>query len=268
MSKASAPDLPQAQALFAAAMLNVGSVAASLPLFSAEKERRESGIGLYRGNLSAIWSQSLANAYPVLQQLVGAEFFAQMARAYGQEHPSQSGDLNDFGRDLPSFLAGSGMSPAYPYFADVAALEWQVHSAYYAADATILTLAELLAQVAQSGHDVQSVRLKMHSASQLHQSGYASVAIWQAHQSNQAEPQFEALPADLGVANFGLISRREWQVTVTALDQAGFLALRALAEGCRLEAALELAMQQDPQFDIAAQLTLWFSAGAFSAYSL
>lgn len=267
MSKASPPDLQQTQALFAAAMLDIASVAPSLPLFSAAMDRRESGIGLYRGNLSAIWSQSLANAYPVLQQLVGAEFFEQMARAYGQTYPSQSGDLNDLGRDLPGFLAES-MSAAYPYFADVAALEWQVHSAYYAADATILTLAELLAQVAQSGHDVQSVCLKMHSASQLHQSGYASVVILQAHQSNQAEPQFKALPADLGVANFGLISRREWQVTVTALDQAGFLALRALSEGCTLGAALELAMQQDPQFDIAAQLTIWFSAGAFSAFLL
>jgi hypothetical protein len=267
MSKASQPDLQQAQALFAAAMLDVASVAPSLPLFSAAMDRRESGISLYRGNLSAIWSQSLANAYPVLYQLVGAEFFEQMARAYGQAHPSQSGDLNKFGRDLPGFLAES-MSAAYPYFADVAVLEWQVHRAYYAADATILTLTELLAQVAQSGRDVQSVRLKMHSASQLHQSAYASVAIWRAHQVNLAEPQLEALPVDLSMANYGLISRREWQVNVTELDQAGFLALRALSKGHTLEAALELAMQQDPQFDIAAQLTIWFSAGAFSAFSL
>jgi hypothetical protein len=261
MDEGSATDLEAAQSLFAAALLDISNTHSALSLFSSEAAQREERLAFYRGNLNAIWSQALANAYPVLQQLVGADFFEQMARAYGIAFPSACGDLNYFGADLPRFLSSSSMTAAYPYFSDVAALEWQVHRAYYAADADVLSLGSLLAG---AGEALQSARLDLHPATQLHQSACASVDVWLAHQPGSAL----SLPMDLNNKNFALVTRNEWQVQVHALDHAAYLALQALAQGNTIELALELAMEQDAQFDIATQLNLWFSASAFSAYSV
>lgn len=259
MMKHDMPDLENSQSVFAGALLDIANTQAALPLFSTELSLREGRLAFYRGNLHAIWNQALANAYPVLQQLVGRESFEQMACAYGLAFPSVCGDLNYFGVDLPRFLSTASMSAAYPYFSDVAALEWQVHRAYYAADADMLTLTSF---VAGAGQALQSARLSLHPATQLHQAASASADVWLAHQPDQTK----GFPADLNICNFALISRREWHVQVHTLDRAAYLALQALAQGRSIEVALELAMAEEAQFDIAAQLHLWFSAGAFSAY--
>lgn len=258
--KPDSPVLAHAERLFADALLDLDCVPQALALFAGQdpaSTQLEARLAFYRGNLSAIWTQALAGAYPVLQQLVGTDFFVQMARAYGRAFPSQSGDLHYFGADLPAFLAQASMTAAYPYFADVAALEWQVHRAYYAADADLLSLPLLLAS---AGQNLQQVRLNFHPAAQLHESPWASVAVWQAHQGNPAQ----ALSVSIDARSYGLITRKEWQVSVQPLTRAAYLALQALQQGAALEQALELALDADADFDIAGQLNLWFLAGAFS----
>jgi hypothetical protein len=265
IAESAGPDLEKTQSLFAGALLDAGNAHLAFPLFSTELAQREARLAFYRGNLNAIWSQALANAYPVLQQLVGLEFFEQMARAYGLAFPSVCGDLNYFGADLPYFLSTADMTAAYPYFADVAALEWQVHRAYYAADADMLSLADFLASAGQA---VQSATLILHPATQLHQSATASAGVWLAHQPAHEPDLMLAFPGDINTGSFALVTRHGWQVRVHALDRAAYLALQALAQGVTLEAALELGLAEDPQFDISTQLNLWFSVGVFSAFSV
>lgn len=243
---------------FAQALLDVDMVQQALPLFSTPADQLDGRLAFYRGNLSAIWSQALANAYPVLQKLVGVEFFDQMARAYGRAFPSQQGDLNHFGSELSKFLAHMPELADYPYFPDVATLEWQVHRAYYAADAEILSLPALLAA---AGEGLQQARLGWHPAAQLHASDWASVAIWQAHQSEV----LDQLPDNLRQASYALISRLEWRVVVLPIARADYLALQLLWQGGSLENALELALECDPAFDISNQLQRWFSADAFTS---
>ncbi len=282
--------LADQQSLFADALLDLDRVAQVLPLFKEQIGEQLSGqlkqaqknanrFAFYRGNLSAIWVQALSGAYPVLLQLVGAEFFAQMARAYGQLCPSQSGDLHHFGAGLAAFLAQAPMVADYPYFPDVATLEWQVHTAYYAANAGVLTLPGLLAQVAESAIDLQQVRLQVHPAARLHSSASASVAVWQSHQDAGAGQY----PAHLAKPSYALITRKDWQVSVLPVEPAAYLGLQRLFQGQSLANALEAAVayvvdanvdtkadakaDTNPQFDITAQLQRWFSAGAFSGYT-
>ncbi len=269
------PDLERTQALFAKALLTPDFVLPTLPLLFRQTGQAEhqtaARLAFYRGNLTAIWSQALGNAYPVLQQLSGTDFFVQMARAYGVAHPSSSGDLNDLGAALAGFLAASEQIAGYPYFVDVAALEWQVHRAYYAADATTLQLPVFLAQ---AGDFLSEAGLTLQAATQLHESPYATVAIWRAHQSGALKPgahkpeRLCPLPENVNVPNFGLVTRQDWQVAVTPLSRAAYLALRSLEQGNTLGQALECAIEEDAHFDVASALTLWFSAGAFSNYTL
>lgn len=248
------------QKRFASAILDIDLVAQTLPLFSAPSSPSsllEARLAFYRGNQTSIWTSALASAYPVLLKLVGAEFFEQMARAYGLAFPSQLGDLNHFGADLPSFLANMPVNNDYPYFAHVAALEWQIHLAYYAADAQVLTLPSFINNAAEKIHDV---RLIFHPATQLFESPSASVSVWLAHQDDHEQnAQFNLLEQ-----NYGLVTRDAWRVAAIVLSKAEFFALQALKKQQTLGAALEVAMDLDSDFDVAGALNTWFSVCAFS----
>ncbi|MES2050067.1 MAG: DNA-binding domain-containing protein [Pseudomonadota bacterium] len=246
---------------FADALLNVDLAGQTLSIFAAPESPLEARLAFYRGNQSAIWTSALANAYPVLLKLVGVDFFEQMARAYGLAFPSHLGDLNHFGADLAAFLADAPVNKEYPYFADVAALEWQVHRAYYAADADFLTLPSFIAGASEKLHDA---RLIWHPAAQLFESSSASIAVWLSHQDDHNENA----PFDLTERNYGLITRYVWQVSVLAMSKADFCALQALSQGENLAAALEVAIDSDPNFDVASALNAWFAARTFSNYEI
>lgn len=230
------------------------------PLFKSSPEQAQERLGIYRGNVSAIWTQALQNTYPVLYQLVGAEFFEQMAKAYGRAHPSTSGDLNEFGSQLAIFLAdpitGIGIINDYPYFPDVANLEWHVHTAYYAANTAPLGLAEV---IEKTGEHFGQTRLRLHPACRLITSEWACATIWQAHQPNTDV----AYPEQLEVKNYCLVNRQHWSVEVHALGIASYLGLLALSQGKSIGSALEQAMEHDPDFQIADQLQQWFNWGIF-----
>ena len=250
------------QEQFAHALIHPAHADAAMPMFNAHPFG-EDRLALYRGNLTAIWNNALVNAYPVLHQLVGSAYFEQVARAYGRAHPSISGDLNDFGADLPVFLKNIPDAADYPYFPDMAALEWRVHRAYYATDDNSLSLAELVQQATAGGHDVQTARLELHSAVSLYRSDWASVDIWLAHQPDASID----IPANIQRPCYGLICRPSWSVQVVSLDQPAWLALNALQQDATLADALEVAVDaavnSGIDFDINHHLQSWFSAGLF-----
>ncbi|MFZ6733804.1 putative DNA-binding domain-containing protein [Undibacterium sp. Ji42W] len=253
--------LADIQAQFAQALLQPSSAAQASTLFNAHPHQ-DDRFALYRGNLTAIWTAALKNAFPVLYQLVGEDYFEQLVRAFGRACPSESGDLNQFGARLAAFLKTVPDAADYPYFSDVAALEWQVHSTYYAADSDAITLAGLLQAVAASGQDVQAVQLEFHPASSLYISELDSVAIWLAHQTDTDA----GFPENIKQTCHGLISRRHWSVELQAISKPGFLALTALQQGSSLGAALEIALDADSEFDINAELQTWFAAGLFANF--
>ena len=248
------------QQRFVDALLDAGQAPHALILLKAESSEQkrvtESRLAFYRGNLTAIWTQALSNAFPVLLQLVGDEFFEQLARAFGKAYPSQSGDLNFFGAELPTFLAQDARVADYPYFADVAALEWLVHRAYYAQDAQVLALPDFLAAV---GEGLQEARLQWNPAAALHSSPWGTVSIWHAHQQSPVDSD----AIELRAASYGLVTRKDWFVHLITLEKADFLALEALKRGESLGSALEIALDENPDFNIPQQLNNWFAAHLF-----
>ncbi|MFZ6759598.1 putative DNA-binding domain-containing protein [Undibacterium sp. Ji50W] len=258
----SASSLAQIQQQFAAALLQpktATDAADAAELFAAHPAQ-DDRLALYRGNLTAIWTAALRNAYPVLHALVGEDYFAQMARSFGRSFPSESGDLNDFGAHLPAFLTQTPDAADYPYFSDVAALEWQIHRAYYAADADSMSLPALVQLVGETGQDLQQARFELHPAFGLHASDWATVAIWLAHQPGTQT----GFPNNIRHSSYGLILRTQWSVELTEIQQPAYLALQALRAGASLSEALEAAVNADCDFDINSNVQAWFHAGLFT----
>lgn len=211
-------------------------------------------LALYRGNVRAAWEKGLANAYPVIRALAGEVFFRALARAYGDAHPSRSGNLNEFGAELSEFVATFEHTQVLPYLGDVAALEWTVHRARYAADADGLARERMAAMLPQ---DLLNARFMLHPALAWHSSSYPIATIWRAHQPNPSV----ALPASLGQREAALVVRPRWHVEVLESSSAEIAALAALRVGASMDDAIGAAFEQDSAFAFARALVRWLDLG-------
>jgi len=246
------------QQQFGEALFDRGHEAALQPLLG---EGRVERLALYRGNLAAGWERALSEAYPVLRQLVGEEFFAGLARAYGKAAPSQDPDLAAFGARFAGFLAGFGPAAPYPYLPDVARLEWAVHRACLAPAAAPLGLDALTVLAPEA---LDTARFSLHPAFALLHSRWAIAALWQAHQ-----PDGPALPANVGRPCIALVARRGWRVEVVELGAPEAAALEKLAAGAAFGEAIDAALAAAPVGeaapDIGAMLQGWFRLGLVTA---
>ena len=257
-------DLTLLQHDFAAALVRLDAGYPVNGVFKGNPAINRERFALYRGNSIAIWQQSCANAYPVLQQLVGNVFFDELARAYGQEYPSLSGNLSEYGAGLAQFISGLDNCRAYPYLSAVAELEWQVHQAYFLAHHPPATLAQLGAFPADQLADL---RFTLQPGSALLTSDWATAEIWQAHQLADF-----SMPEQLCQTTHCLIRRPDWeaswQVQVSRISAASYAALQALSKGATLGSALELALACDPEFAIQTELADWFNQQLFCNITL
>jgi len=102
---------------------------------SATRLRR--GLLAYRSHGRELAVRALQSAYPVLARLLDEDNFAPLARAFWQALPPKRGDLACWGDALPQFVQRLPQLASEPFLADVARVEWALHSASTAADASI-----------------------------------------------------------------------------------------------------------------------------------
>jgi hypothetical protein len=103
------------------------------------------------------------------------------------------------------------------------------------------------------------VRLRLHPAVALIESPWAIVELWLAHQPETTQP----FPTDLQRANYGVVARPHWKTTVVPLMDSAHAALRALQDGQPLGAALDAALEIDPEFEFALHLQQWLEHALF-----
>jgi hypothetical protein len=136
---------------------------------------------VYRASFQANLCNALRDTYPVVNRLVGEDYFDQVAHAYLRAHPSRSSDLHEFGAHFATFIAALDSAGDLPYLPDVARLEWLAHQAFHAADAESLKLAALAGLPSESYGSLcllPCVRV-MRSAFPVHR-------IWQVNQESWA----------------------------------------------------------------------------------
>lgn len=261
MSETEHEPLADAQSLFCSALFDREEQGYALPLFKGDAQAAEQRLSLYRGNLTASWNKTLSAAYPVMKALVGDEFFEGLTRAYGKAYPSQTGDLNLFGDQFAEFLASFRPAADYPYFPDMARLEWALHRAHYADDMATRDNAQWAHMTPEQ---LDRARFRFHPACSLFVSPWTVVDIWQAHQPEANR----GLPSELKRASHAVIARPEWRAEVLAVDAAGFAALFLLREGRTLGEAVDAAIEIDPEFDFGNHLQQWLQYRLFAAIDI
>lgn len=215
-------------------------------------ERR---LAIYRNNVFANLREALGAVYPVVERLVGAEFFAHAANAFIRESPSTSGDIEDYGEEFADFLAHFPEAQTLAYLPDTARLEWAYHQVFHAAEHAPLQL-EKLAGIPPEAYG--QLRFELHPASALLASAYPVQRIWETNQPDYRGD--ETVDLALGGVKL-LLLRRGFKVEMRPLSAGEFALLAGFATGRTVTEAFGTALEVEPGFELDAFLARHLADG-------
>lgn len=239
------------QARFRDAVLS-GETGALTNDIRTEGPRLSRRLGIYRNNVFSNQREALRTIYPVIERLVGREFFKHLADEYLRRHGSPAGDLNGLGEHLAGFLAAFPGADSLVYLPDTARLEWLVHKVYHAPERAGRAIARLAAVPDDRYEDL---RFYLHPARALFASSYPVDRIWRVNQAGQGQIDDETSHVHLDSGGVCLlVARRELHVTLRAVEAGEWAFLQSIAAAHPFGEACNAAFELDPAFDINAVL--------------
>ncbi|MBI5718774.1 MAG: putative DNA-binding domain-containing protein [Burkholderiales bacterium] len=223
-------------------------------------------LAVYRNNVVSSLVDALAETFPVIQQLVGQEFFRAMAAIFVRQSPPRSQVLAHYGRDFPSFIAAFEPARALPYLADVARLEVARVAAYHAADADPVS-DEVVSLALASGDRMGELQLVLHPSLSTLQSPFAVVTLWVAHQT-EGGIEGGMAPVDVDAPESALVLRSGLDVLVLRAPEGAVAFVDALRLGLDLGEAAARAGAAAPAFDLTATLSPLLAHGVLTSLHL
>jgi hypothetical protein len=254
------PSLRELQLRFVAALYE-GHDAVVAAHVEGDASSAAARLGVYRNNLREGFIKALALEFPVVERLVGADFFRQTALDFQLRHPSLRGDLAHVGEPFPEFLRARFGDGEYAWLPDVAELEWALQEVAIAPAVSGPALTQLT-NVAP--HRFQDLVFEPNPATRLVESPFPVVHIWQSNQPG-AEP--ETIDLDAGRDRV-LVRRRGEELEFVRLEAADFIFARMLARRTPLGLATDASLAVDRAFDLGRALTSLTLAGAFARIEL
>jgi hypothetical protein len=249
--------LHEQQAVFASAL--AGNTAGLATM--AKPRSRISTIAaaaVYRNNVSEGFRKALALAFPVIERLVGADYFGQLAAEFRRRHPSRSGNLNGIGAAFAGFLRQTFSATEFAYLADVAKLGWACQEVILAAAQRAIPLQSLAAIDPARYPDLG---LGVHPAVRFISSSYPVMLVWS---SNQPDAPAQIVDLDAG-ADHVLVTRRAGGVVLHRLTPACFQLGVALQAGASLGDAVAAAGMESTPSELGTALHKLFTTGAFTS---
>ena len=237
-------------------------------------------LAVHRNNVVSSLVDALAETFPVVEQLVGSEFFRAMAVLFVRKAPPRSRVLAHYGQAFPSFIADFEPAQGLPYLADMARLEVARVAAYHAADADSVSAAMVSLALA-CGDRMGELQLVLHPSVATLVSPFAVVSLWAAHQTAGDERGDDGNSTGNSTGNgssiglvdvdgpeSALILRSGLDVLVLRAPAGAVTFLVAVRSGLNLGAAAARAMAASPHFDLTATLSQLLTHGALTALRL
>lgn len=214
---------------------------------------------VYRNNVIVSLIDALASRYPIVQKLVGEEFFQAMAREFVTAHPPSSPVMLGYGQGFPEFLYAFPPAASLPYLSGVARIENARRTAYHAVDA--LPIDPVVLETIPP-EQFERVTFEMHPSLALIQSEFAIKSIW------QANSQETALEVPIDTPESVMICRPKMDVEVRGLPDGAFAFLTKVETGHTLGEAAQAGLLASPVFDLATTLTGALTAQIFTSFQL
>jgi hypothetical protein len=201
---------------------------------------------VYRNNVSSALIEAVAARYPVMNRLVGEDFFRAMTREYVLGHLPASPVLIGYGRDFPDFVSKFPPAAGLLYLADVARLESAYWEAYHAADAQPLDAAAFTAIAPER---LASIRMEFIPSFFLITSTFPIVSIWHTNVHDA-----EVKPVDLSAGEDAAVARPELDVEIRRLPPGAAKFLETLKISHTLGDAAVAGAAAEAGFDLAHNL--------------
>ncbi|WP_019026511.1 DNA-binding domain-containing protein [Colwellia piezophila] len=194
-------------------------------------------MGIYQHSAIANITSSLSLTYPVVEKLVGKDFFAQVSRQYIFIYWPTTANMDDYGENFPLFVAELEQAKSLTYLKDVAQLEWLFHQCSLAKDSITFDWT-LLAKVAPA--DALQLNFILAPSVALIKSTQPIDKIWQMNQENVPDNSELALDGD-NETNIVLFKQalKTQMITISASE---FALLQSFAQGHSFEMAIERVM--------------------------
>ncbi len=191
-------------------------------------------MGIYRESSIGNITIPLQMTYPVIEDLVGKDFFSAMCREYIKDHFPVSGDMNDYGEGMAEFIEQFNPVKGLVYLSDIARLEWLFHLSSLADDANSSDwsgFAEL------SEDALSSVVIELHPSVQVMASSHPILKIWEMCKENGAafDPSKES-------GDNVLLVRKDLKVNLYPLADNEIVFLRSIIAGGTLFDAYDNAL--------------------------
>ena len=225
----------------------------------------ERGMSVYQANAAVLAERTLSSTFPVLAQLIGNESFDPLARHFWRQHPPLRGDMGQWGELLAAFVDAAPQLADEPYLGDVARIEWALHCAGGAPDAVLDAASFSLL----SDDSSEPVSLAISPGAYTLASKYPVASIVNAHSGGATTLGSAAELLRSGVGEHALVWRQGFKPRVRTSSAAEHALVNGLLQRLSLDAALSLALAQDPAFDFNQWLGEAVQTGlVFCAYRL
>ena len=199
------------------------------------------GFLAYQSNAHMLAERALRAIYPVLAQMLGANSFAELARAHWHARPPQRGDISEWGEALSEFMGSSAQLQDVPYLSDVARAEWALHRCALAPDRepALASLALLTSE------DPQTLSLELAPGLATLSSDWPLASLLLVHL--QENPALDELVRELQarLAHDVVVWRRGYQPQLRQAKPGELALLRALQDGVALGPSVDAASGLD-----------------------
>jgi hypothetical protein len=216
-------------------------------------------LDIYRNTIISGLTKALRPSYPVVERLVGTEFFDSAAQIFIQQHLPRAAYLDQYGEEFADFLQHFPPAASLAYLADVAKLEWAINCSLHAPDVEPVELAALAAIPAG---EQERVCFVAHPSVHLLSVDYPVDCIWRAVLAGD-DAALMSLDASASLINL-MVERRPTGVEVARLDRPAWHFLASLCGGESLHSVIEKTTGLDTSTLLAEHL----AAGRFVAFEV
>ena len=206
-------------------------------------------IAIYNNNAYSFLSNALKLTFPATCELIGEDKFIKLAYKFIKEHPSTSGNLEEYGEGFYKILSGEEQ--------DLAKFEWLYHQSTNADKDEVFELSKF-AEV--SPEQYETLRFSTQNSFNIFSSKFPILKTWQ---ENTKQP----VTAEEGETKI-IIIRPRLEVEIYKLGDDEFAFVKELFEGKDLLAAYMEAEKFNPNFDMGAALSKNLRRNIFKNYYL
>lgn len=202
---------------------------------------------VYRNGFLRSCVDALRASYPVVELLVGEDYFGKLAVGYIEMHPPRRSTFVGYGERFPLYLENRLNAHQLPYLSDFAVLDRAWIAAYFAQDSRLLD-EEQLERWQQGGNDISEICCELPASAALLTLNYDISSLWLKLKSGSKPSNITRLNP---VAQRLLIWRDKMdQINIRVLNTAEFSFLASLRGGSSLITAATSAIEQQSDFPV------------------